>query len=200
MEPAKKTETPGSAQSAHEVGGRAEARSNIFVAATVVSDEACGPVRIRNMSALGALIEGSVVPPEGSQVRIIRGHLKATGTIAWQDGNRAGVRFNSAVSLADWLPHGPRGQQQRIDKVVHAYRAGATGAPSSAALHNHSRVDLRRELLDLENSLRRIAEDLARDLAMCELHLQDVQLIDIAAQTLARVAAVVDERALRPNV
>jgi hypothetical protein len=59
-------------------------------------------------------------------------------------------------------------------------------------------VDLRSELLGLEHSLRRIAEDLARDIAMCELHLHDVQLIDIAAQTLARVAAIVDEKGFRP--
>jgi hypothetical protein len=193
MELANRTEPVSSP----EAGGRAEVRSNIFVDATIASDDGCGPIRIRNLSSVGALIEGHGVPTEGSRVRLSRGDLKISGTIAWQSGDRAGVRFDSVVSVPEWLPRSRRGQQQRIDKVVHAFKSSAPGPAGSVALPVHSPVDLRAELLGLENSLRRIAEDLARDIAMCELHLHDVQLIDIAAQTLSRVTAIVDETGFR---
>jgi len=193
MELANRTEP----DSSHEAGGRAEARSNIFVDATIASDGMCGPIRIRNLSSVGALIEGQKVPSEGSRVRLSRGDLRIAGTIAWQNGERAGVCFDSVVSVPEWLPRSRRGQQQRIDKVVHALKSSAPGPAGSVVLPVQSPMDLRTELLGLEHSLRRIAEDLAHDIAMCELHLHDVQLIDIAAQTLARVAAIVDEKGFR---
>jgi hypothetical protein len=185
VEPAAKIETP---ESAGEPGGRTEARSNIFVAAMLASAETSGPVRIRNMSPLGALIESGAVPPEGARVRLSRGSLLASGTIAWQNGSRAGVRFDSVIRVADWLPRGSRNHQQKIDEAVHSYKLGIV--PSSLA--SPEARDLRSELLNLEQSLRRIAEDFARDMLVCELHLDNVQLIDVAAQTLARVAALMD--------
>jgi hypothetical protein len=50
--------------------------------------------------------------------------------------------------------------------------------------------DVRNELLDLEQTLRRVAEDLAQDMPTCERHLAQIQLIDVAAQRLAALAAI----------
>jgi hypothetical protein len=175
-----------------ESGGRAEARSNIFVAATLASAEASGPVRVRNLSPLGALIEGGVVPPEGAHVLVNRGRLRASGTVAWRSGNRAGIRFDTAISVTEWLPRGLRTQQQRIDGVVHAYKSGSAALATPDEKRAHSPTDLQNTLLNLERTLRRVAEDLARDALMCERHLTNVQLIDVAAQKLARLAAESD--------
>src|SRR5688500_15452 len=83
---------------------RVEARSNIFVVAALAWSSGTGPVRIRNMSRTGALIEGATIPPEGSPVRLSRGSLSVRGEIVWRRENRAGMRFGSAETVADWLP------------------------------------------------------------------------------------------------
>jgi hypothetical protein len=132
------------------------------------------------------------LPAAGSPVRVSRGSLTASGIVAWHSGNRAGVRFDSAISLADWLPRGVRTQQQQIDELVYSHKGG-TSAPGMAAAGSltPSRAnDVRNELLELEQTLRRVAEDLAQDMPTCERHLAQIQLIDVAAQRLAALAAI----------
>jgi hypothetical protein len=175
---------PGPPSRVHDE--RSEGRNNIFLVAAIYGPEAAGPVRVRNMSPRGALIEGSALPSEGSAVRLSRGSLSVAGCIAWQSAGRAGVRFDTTIAVADWLPGGQRPQQQKIDAAVHAYKNGAallaSASPSLA-------IDLRAELLDLEQMLRRLGEELVRDSAVCERHLTGIQSIDIAAQKLAVLAA-----------
>ncbi|MFL6758705.1 hypothetical protein [Sphingomonas sp.] len=169
-----------------------DSRSNIFVVATIASAEAFGPVRVRNMSPYGALIEAAVLPAAGSPVRVSRGHLTASGIVAWHSGNRAGVRFDSAISLADWLPRGVRTQQQQIDELVYSHKSGTSprGMAAAGSLTPKRASDVRNELLELEQTLRRVAEDLAQDMPTCERHLAQIQLIDVAAQRLAALAAI----------
>lgn len=167
---------------------RHEPRSNLYVAAKIASAEACGPICIRNLSASGALIEGGSLPPRGARVRVSRGSLSATGTIAWREGGRAGVRFDSAISIGAWLPGGTRTQQQRIDEAVHAYKTGAPSLPHLAAAPDPN-ADVAAELRDLEQKLRAIAEEFAADVLVCERHLSAIQVIDIATSRLAELAA-----------
>lgn len=169
---------------------RSEPRSNIYVAAKIASAEACGPVCIRNLSATGALIEGGAMPPQGARMRLSRGSLSVTGTVAWQQGNRAGVRFDSAVSVATWLPRGPTTQQQRIDEAVRAFKAGAPTAVVGAL--PDPGTNLAEALRELEQKLRQVAEQLAGDILVCERHLSAVQVIDIATSRLAELASSVD--------
>lgn len=164
--------------------GRSDSRSNIFVAAIISSAQFTGPVRIRNISRQGALIEGGALPSQGSRVRVSRGSLRASGIIAWSKANRAGIRFESVVAVADWLPRGPRTQQQNIDEIVYAHKAGMTISAEPAV----TPTDLQHELGQLEQMLRRAAEDFARDGLVCERHLDSVQLLDVAAEKLARLA------------
>jgi hypothetical protein len=185
---ASKAESP---VQSNDSDARTEARSNIYVAAKIASAEACGPVCIRNLSATGALIEGGALPPQGSRVRVSRGSLSTTGTVAWREANRAGVRFDSAVSVAAWLPRGPRTQQQRIDEAVHAFKHGV--APLSVVPKTSGGgEDLANELRELEQKLRAVAEQLSSDVLVCERHLAAVQVIDIATNRLAELATRAD--------
>lgn len=165
---------------------RADARSNIFVVAAIHCAGTSGPVRIRNMSARGALIEGGSLPGEGVLFRLSRGSLAASGTVVWQAGNRAGIRFHSAVSVADWLPRGHRPQQQRIDEAVHAYKTDArVPAPTD---HDVAPADCATALAEIETMLRRVAEELASDALACDRHVAAIQSIDVAAEKLAVIA------------
>ena len=170
--------------------GRAEPRNNIFIAASLSSAEATGPIRIRNLSRQGALVEGTALPPEGSAVRISRGSLRASGKIAWRKDNRAGIQFDTHVAVAEWLPRGPATQQQKIDEIVFAHKNGVVGQVAVPPVPPAPPPDVPDELRKLEQILRSVSEDLARDAVLCERHLASIQLLDGAAEKLAKLARI----------
>ena len=60
------------------------------------------PVRIRNLSETGALIEGASLPG-GRCPGPVRGDLQVAATIAWSGGGRCGVRFDRPTPVRmDW--------------------------------------------------------------------------------------------------
>ena len=60
------------AEVAEEFDVRREPRTNMFVMATIYADTGSAPVKVRNLSSTGALIEGEVLPPLGATVRLRR--------------------------------------------------------------------------------------------------------------------------------
>ena len=172
---------------------RVEPRSNIYVVAALASDSGNGPVRIRNMSRSGALVEGALIPPDGSAVRLSRGSLSISGEVVWRHESRAGMRFDSAVTVAAWLPGGKSAAgQQRIDEIVYSYKAevgamtpAASAAPSPVVT---SRQDIGWQLLDVRDALNAVAEELAGDDATMARHPNALQAIDMAAQKLETLA------------
>ena len=60
----------------------------MLVAATLHVDGQLLPVRIRNMSVSGALIEAATLPPAGAAVVLERGSLQVAGRISWSTGSR----------------------------------------------------------------------------------------------------------------
>lgn len=170
---------------------RADVRSNMFVMATLYCDRGSSPVRIRNMSRGGALIESAVIPAEGSPVRVSRGSLSVGGHVVWRKDNRAGIRFDAAVEVADWLPtsNRPTGQQ-RVDEMIHSCRTATTaGAGSLAPAPAASQAEAIRQLLDFRDALCEVAEELAGDMAIATGHPTALQRIDVTAQMIEKLAA-----------
>ena len=179
---------------------RAETRSNIFVIATLYSSAASTPVRIRNMSRSGALVEGGALPADGTEVRLSRGSLDVSGKVVWCSGGRAGIRFGSTVMVADWLPRGNRNlQQQYVDEIV--YNAKLTTVESAPppcpkpAPATIGAAEIADELRRLANSLNAVGEELSSDPDVAARFLTRLQIIDIVAQSLARLAASVSAAA-----
>jgi hypothetical protein len=102
---------------------RLQARSNFFLSATLVSGGNSIPVRIRNLSADGALIDGSALPDVGCHLRLSRGTLAATGELMWRDKSYGGVRFVGRIDVDAWV-RGASGGQERVDRVIAAIRRG----------------------------------------------------------------------------
>lgn len=170
---------------------RVEPRSNIFVVAALASGSGSGPVRIRNMSRSGALIEGAMIPAIGSAVRLSRGSLSVPGAIIWRHQNRAGMRFDSTVMVAAWLPGGKRATgQQRVDEIVYSYKAeiGAMRPAAAAAPVLTARQDIGAQLIAVREALNAVAEELAADDATMARHPNALQAIDMAAQKLETLA------------
>ena len=168
---------------------RIETRSNIFVMAALYSaGRSVTPVRVRNISTTGALIEAAVLPPPGTQVRLGRASLSATGTLVWVENAKAGMRFDAPVAVADWLPQGRRGfGQQFVDELFHQKRLGAARGTFSGG--SDGTATLADEILELRTSLEHAAEELALDGAAASRHLTALQAIDSVGEALSKVAA-----------
>jgi len=168
---------------------RLESRNNIFVMATVYAGGGSTPVRVRNISRSGALIEATDLPPAGTSIRLSRGSLEVMGNIMWVDVHKAGLRFATSVRVADWLPQGKRGSgQQLVDEMVHQARLGPAARTPQPDRSDQANLTFADELSQLRYMLERAGEDLASDSAVTTNHPAALQFIDGVAQSLARLA------------
>jgi hypothetical protein len=158
----------------------------MFVLATMTAETVSGPVKIRNMSAEGALIEGPALPRLSEHLSLRRGELAASGQVIWSAGGRAGLRFDHDVDVAAWLPVG--GRQQQVDQTFHAIKNGLSNVVSlPVALAGTSPLD-KSELLDAATALDALADALAEDAGVVAGHLARLQALDVASQMLRRCA------------
>lgn len=176
---------------------RLEHRSNLFVTATLYADSDSRPVKIRNMSQAGALVEGAGLPCVGSAVRLSRGSVTVPGDVVWLANGRAGLKFAGSICISDWLPSAQRNpRQQYVDEVVYQSRQGSRAMATSAALRplpdqpvSSDRVIL--ELVNIKVSLERVAHELASDPETPARHAFSLQVLDFAVQSLTRLAETV---------
>src|SRR5579864_3766087 len=94
---------------------RGDARSNVFLAANLEARGRAIPVRIRNISRGGALLESSTIPPDGTEVRLTRGRLSAVGKVAWHCERHCGINFDGEIDVARWVQRTEHADQQRVD-------------------------------------------------------------------------------------
>jgi len=103
-----------------------EGRSNVFLAATLITGEAPVAVHIRNLSTHGVLIEGVPLPKVGARVRLLRGQLSALGQVAWEGTGQAGIRLDCEIDVDKWVRRVGHSGQQRVDAVISAVRSGGS--------------------------------------------------------------------------
>ena len=168
--------------------GRSAPRSNMFIAAVLKGAAFSIPVRIRNMSSSGALIEGAAVPDGGSTTRLIRGPLMIPATVVWSAEGRCGLRFSSLVSVREWLAPPSNREQQRVDDTIRVVKAGAIPLPRTDAHDATSPAELE---LDLRNACRLLqahCEDVLDDPQALARYGDRLQNLDIVIQTVTAVA------------
>lgn len=158
--------------------------------ATLYAVTGSSPVKVRDMSAGGALVEGGVIPPPGTYVRLCRGSLAVTGKIAWCKGARAGLSFNSTVTPEEWLPAGAPAPQQWVDEVVQQAKGSMLHRAPVAGLEPIAPTPVTAlELTRLRRAIEDLAEDLADDPAVVARHAAKLSTLDLATQLLTKVAA-----------
>jgi hypothetical protein len=86
---------------------RQSRRSNVLLAASIEASGAVIPVKLRNLSTEGALIEGDGLPLEGSEVLFCRNELSVSSRVAWVLGKQAGVAFRRPIPQEDVLRNIP---------------------------------------------------------------------------------------------
>ena len=169
---------------------RGPTRSSMFLAAVLRAGTEQAPVRVRNMSRTGAMIETPITLALGAKVDLMRGALVARGVIVWSSSNRCGVRFSSEVSVKDWLAAPSKVQQQRVDDMVALVKAGGSDPRSEEAefLGPRSQEQLVDDLGAVVRLLQSLEDDLAGSNETLARHAVKLQNLDIAMQMLRAVA------------
>ena len=86
---------------------RKNRRSNVLMSASLELSGTSVPVKLRNLSAEGALVEGESLPVEGASVLFRKGDLSMPGRVAWVNGRQAGVNFARNLNPEQLLRHIP---------------------------------------------------------------------------------------------
>ena len=185
---------------------RASHRTNLMLAATLVAGSSVVPVRIRNLSVTGALLEGERLPPQGAAMVLKRGDLEIAAVVAWSGGNKCGVKFDTPTPVADWTGGKPRplectgGRDQRRVDAIQAEARGGSPTPAStyrpAADHGEARVGnldarLADELAYVQRLLESLGDEFIGEPAVVQRHHRALQGLDIASQILAHIASVI---------
>ena len=168
--------------------GRTQPRTHLFVAATLYSEAGSVPVRVRNMSPSGALIESATIPDPGTKAILRRGSLHAAGRIAWKLAGKGGVAFETAIYVADWMSRLPGISQQRIDQIVSKYKSDGQMGHDSVVDDNASAStsSIEEELSALRAELAELEASLVGDLILVATH-PEIQTLDISRQRIDRI-------------
>ena len=96
---------------------RRSRRSPVLLTATIEVGGMPLPVKLRNLSEEGALIEGAPLPAEGSETVFERKDMRLTGRIVWVEGKYAGVAFDTPLNREQALRHIPAPEPKRQQPV-----------------------------------------------------------------------------------
>ena len=87
---------------------RRSRRSPVLLAATLEVAGRAVPVKLRNLSEEGALVEGDRLPLEGSTTFFQRGELRLKSRVVWVQDRYAGVAFDQTLRPEQVLRNVPR--------------------------------------------------------------------------------------------
>jgi hypothetical protein len=100
-------------------------RSHVLMAASIEAAGVTTTVKLRNLSAEGALVEGSELPAIDSPVIFHKKELKLAGHVAWAADGRAGIAFDTRLDPEAVLRHVPTTKPQaKLDFRRPRLRAG----------------------------------------------------------------------------
>lgn len=169
--------------------GRAETRTNLFMAATLrtAGDEI--PVKIRDLSATGAQIECALLPDIGAAITLVRGRLSVQGRVTWCVERRCGLQFAARISVPDWMANPVNREQHRIDHIVTAVKAGTIPRAAPERQKSKVRPEVSDDLGNIAQLLENLGDSLASDPALIARHGIALQNLDIAMQTLNALAS-----------
>src|SRR5215207_6714325 len=87
---------------------RRSRRAPVLLTATIEVAGSPQPVKLRNLSEEGALIEGERLPLEGATTFFHRNELRLKSRVVWVEGRYAGVAFARTLNPEEVLRHVPQ--------------------------------------------------------------------------------------------
>lgn len=166
---------------------RREPRTNMFVMADLAGGDAAGTVKVRNMSPSGAMVEGPALPAMATVCCLSRAGIALRGAVVWTAGGRAGLRFDDPAIVSQWLPAGPRTQDD-VDRTVAEAKQARTHIVPSPPSRVFSKPVSASDAALVADTLESLADDLAADPAVVARHMHKLQALDLAVQTLRKIA------------
>lgn len=94
---------------------RRSRRAPVLLAASIEVAGNAEPVKLRNLSEEGALIEGERLPLEGTTTFFQRNDLRLKSRVIWVEGRYAGVAFARTLKPEEVLRNVPQ-PRQRIER------------------------------------------------------------------------------------
>jgi hypothetical protein len=177
-------------------------RKNLLLTATIRSAGVTAPVRIRNLSVKGAMVDAKALPEPGASVVLQRLEIEMRGVVVWRTEGRCGIQFEGAASVDEWVAgrrapaaifgHG----QSRVDQIQAAIRSGrdiadedkAVASPPELITDVEARVA--EELDHVQQMLDEVAGDLIGDAALVQRYGEALQRFDNACQILNQLSAI----------
>jgi len=92
-------------------------RSPVLLSAKIDIDGIPVSVVLRNLSAQGALIEGTPLPREGATTTFRRNDLKVKGRIVWVEGRYAALAFDRPLDREELLRQVPKPRNRAEPQV-----------------------------------------------------------------------------------
>ena len=176
--------------------GRTSARRSIYLAAALRSNGCSSPVRIKNIAATGALVEGGAVPSAGTNVQLVRGDLIVHCLVAWCVNGRCGLKFSGSIDVQRWCAVPANLEQQRADEIVALVKAGAVPLPVPALRASEGCNEASNAAAQLSSDLQRVSglldslgDTLTSDPDLVSRYGSELQNLDIAVQVIASLQA-----------
>lgn len=176
-------------------------RKNLMLSATIECGGTRAPVRIRNLSETGAMLDGAALPDPGVSLTLSRAEIVVGATVVWREAGRCGVRFDAiAATVDEWVTGkrpatfaGKQGQA-RVDAIQTAVRAGAVlpAEPPAAGTLDAAELERRvaEEVVHVQRLIDALGEELVEDPVMLQRHMRLLQNLDRASQILEHLGAV----------
>jgi hypothetical protein len=167
-----------------------------MLAATIKAGPATVPVRIRNLSEVGAMIDGPTLPGAGSTLTLTRLALTIVARVIWNHDGRCGLSLEHPIVVDDWITGAatPAGAgQSRVDFLQLAIRTGAALPAEALATPPDARPIEQRiaaELARVKRVLDKVSGELTDDVEVLARHERAMQDFDIAAMVVAELAEV----------
>jgi hypothetical protein len=177
-------------------------RKNLLLSAGIEGAGLKAPVRIRNLSETGAMLDGTVLPEAGAEITLRRLELEIRGLVVWRAAGRCGIKFDGGISVNDWiagshLPQQPLTGQARVDEIQAALRAGAElpDEQSAELVDTSNTNDLTKRVAEEVGHARRllnaIGDELAEDHFVLQRHGSALQNLDLACQILLHLETII---------
>jgi hypothetical protein len=84
---------------------RQSQRAAVMFTATIADAAPQCPIKFRNLSSSGALVEGDELPTKGSSMLLHHHGQPLRGVVVWTEGQRGGVRFERPLNVSASLRH-----------------------------------------------------------------------------------------------
>ena len=166
---------------------RVPARTNLYLAASLLAAGVSYPVRVRDLSPTGARVETAIVPEVGTEAKLVRGRLGIACMVTWSADHFCGLRFTAPISVLEWMTHRVAQERRRHDDL--ALPSGGGGAGVRLEAEKAARVA--RDLARVSRLLDALGEALAGDPHVVARHSIRLHTLGLAMQTLAALSETI---------